>query len=131
MKQTPSSRKLNEAAREKIASIVLFEISDPRLRNITITGCEVSTDRSFCNVYVSAGADRYDEVSVGLESAKGRIRSLLGKGLDWRVTPELRFIIDKSVDNAEHIAEVLRRTSAASVRGDEGYSTSAEKPYEQ
>lgn len=107
MKQTPTSRKANENLRDRIASVILFHISDPRLQMVTITGCEVSKDRSVANVYVSADKDRYDEVKEGLEAAKGRIRSLVGKELKWRVTPELRFIIDTSVDNAEHIAAVL------------------------
>ena len=47
-------------------------------------------------------------MKAGLESAKGRIRYLLGKGLDWRVTPELRFMIDATVDEAERIAEALK-----------------------
>ena len=39
--------------------------------------------------------------------AKGRIRSLVGKSLGWRVTPELRFFIDPSVDAAERIASLF------------------------
>lgn len=108
MKQTPSSRKVNEIARERIAAILLTEIADPRLSLVTVTSCEVAIDRSLCNVYVSADRERYDEVAEGLESAKGRIRYLLGRGLDWRVTPELRFIIDTTVDEAERITEALR-----------------------
>ena len=108
MKQNSSSRKLNEQARSRIASILLMEVSDPRLDMITVTGAEVSTDRSVCNVYVSADKDRYEKVKEGLESAKPRIRSLFGKGLGWRVTPELRFIIDTSVDEAERITEALK-----------------------
>ncbi len=51
MKQGSSNRKVNEQAREVIASILLFEISDPRFELVTITGCEVSYDRSVCNVF--------------------------------------------------------------------------------
>ena len=51
MKQGSSSRRVNEQAREVIASIILFEMTDPRLDMVTITGCEVSFDRSVANVY--------------------------------------------------------------------------------
>lgn len=108
MKQIPSSRKTNEIARERIAQILLTQVSDPRLAMVTVTGCEVAIDRSVCNVYISADRASYDEVAAGLESAKGRIRYLLGKGLGWRLTPELRFIIDTTVDEAERIAEALK-----------------------
>ena len=60
MKQGSSSRKVNEQAREVIASILLFDISDPELSMVTITGCEVSFDRSVCNVYYSTDKQRYD-----------------------------------------------------------------------
>lgn len=108
MKQNSSSRKLGEQARSRIAQILLTEVSDPRLMLVTVTGAEVSTDRSVCNVYISTDKARYEEVAEGLESAKGRIRSLFGRGLGWRVTPELRFIIDTSVDEAERITEALK-----------------------
>jgi ribosome-binding factor A len=112
MKQTASSRKVNEVAREKIAAILLFDIADPRLRGLTVTGCEVSTDRALCLVYISTDKERYEEARTGLESAKGRVRSLLGKGLGWRVTPELRFLIDTSVDEAERISVALKQVPA-------------------
>lgn len=109
MKQGSSNRRVNEQAREVIASILLFEISDPRLHLITITGCEVSYDRSACNVYFSTEPERYEEVEAALNKASGRIRSLMAKKLSWRVAPELRFRLDKSVDTAESIASALTR----------------------
>lgn len=107
MKQTSTSRRVNEELREKIANVLLFQIADPRLELVTVTDVEVSKDREVANVYVSADASRYDEVMEGLEAAKGRIRSLVGKSLGWRVTPELRFFIDPSVDAAERIASLF------------------------
>ena len=108
MKQNSATRRLAEEAREKIATILMTEISDPRLDLVTVTGCEVSVDRSVCKVWVSADPDSYDEVLEGLQSAKGRIRSLLGRSLTWRVTPELIFQIDRSTDEAQRIAEALK-----------------------
>lgn len=109
MKQGSSNRRVNEQAREVIASILLFEISDPRLRMVTITGCEVSYDRSACNVFFSTEPERYAEVEAALGKATGRIRSLMAKKLSWRVAPDLRFRLDKSVDTAENIASALTR----------------------
>ena len=112
MKQSSNSRKVNEAARTRIANILLTEIADPRVRLVTVTGCEVSLDRSLCRVFVSADKGRYDEVREGLESAKNRIRYLFGQGLDWRVTPEIEFVIDTTTDEAERIAEALKNVPA-------------------
>ena len=76
---------------------------------MTVTGAEVSPDRSVLLVFVSTDPERYEEVLEGLESAKGRIRSLAGRALGWRVTPELRFYIDKSVDSGMRIEEALQQ----------------------
>ena len=108
MKQTPNTRRLNEQAREVVASLLVSEVSDPRVELITVTGAEVSPDRSVLLVFVSTDPERYEEVLAGLESAKGRLRSLLGHALGWRVTPELRFYIDESVDSGMRIDEALR-----------------------
>lgn len=107
MKQSASNRKVNEQAREVIASILLFDVFDPRLHLVTITGCEVSYDRSACNVYYTVDPDRYEAVQAAFEAAAGHIRSLMAKKLSWRVAPELRFFLDKSVDQAEAINYAL------------------------
>ena len=107
MKQGASSRRVNEQARQVIAEILMFEISDPRLNLVTITGCEVSFDRSVCNVYYTAERDSYTAVQSAFEKAAGRIRTLMGRKLTWRVAPELRFFLDNSVDQAERIAVAI------------------------
>lgn len=111
MKQGSSNRRVNEQAREVISEILLFEISDPRLDMVTITGVEVSYDRSVANVYYSTEPSRYTEVAQAFAAAAGRIRSLMAKKLSWRVAPELRFHLDESVDNAERIAHALNADS--------------------
>lgn len=112
MKQTPMTRRLGEQLREKLGYILLFEISDPRLELVTLTGVEVSQDRSFARVFVACDDDRYEEVLEALAAAKGRIRSLLARSLDWRVTPELAFKIDRSTDEAERITRALENVPA-------------------
>ncbi len=121
MKQSSSNRRVNEQAREVISEILLFEISDPRLDMVTITGVEVSYDRSVANVYYSTEPSRYTEVAQAFNAAAGRIRSLMAKKLSWRVAPELRFHLDESVDNAQRIAEVLKGDAArnASARAED------------
>ena len=107
MKQNQHSRRTNELAREKLASILLFELSDPALSLVTMTGVEVSVDKSLLRAYVSCDSSRYEEVTAALGRAKGRIRSILGRSLGWRVTPELDFRIDTTTDEAERITRAL------------------------
>ena len=118
MKQGSSSRRVNQQARQVIAEILMFEVADPRLALVTITDCEVSFDRSVCNVYYSADKDRYDEVDKALKAAPGRIRTQMGRKLTWRVAPELRFFVDKSVDQAERIAIALKSERDRRATGD-------------
>ena len=122
MKQGSSSRRVNEQARQVIAETLMFDISDPRLQLVTSTGCEVSFDRSVCNVYYTASPDAYEDVEIAFSKAKGKIRSVLAKKLSWRTSPELRFFIDSSVDEAEKIARALEseRRRVENASGDEG-----------
>ncbi len=123
MKQTNATRRLGQQLQEKLGYILLFEIADPRLDLITLTGVEVTVDRSYARVFVSCDPERYDEVKEVLASARGRIRSLLASALDWRVTPELDFRIDTSTDEAERIRRALeQRPATIDVEKDEeGY----------
>ena len=122
MKQNSSSRRVNEQARQVIAEIIMFEVSDPRVSMVTVTGCEVSFDRTACNVYITSTPGTYDEALAALKNASGHIRTLMGKKLTWRTAPELRFFLDKSVDEAERIAKALenerKRMDAAAASKD-------------
>lgn len=125
MKVTPRTRKVNEAVREALASILLDEISDPRLQLVTVTSVEVASDFSVADVYVIAhgDAERYSEMLQGLESAKGRIRAALGRRVRMRSIPNLHFKLDRSVDEGQRIAEVLRAAKSA----DEGVTDEGEE----
>ena len=107
MKQNSSSRRTNAQAKEVIASILLFDISDSRLERVTITGCEVSFDKSVCNVFYTAPKDEYEGAQVAFSKAGGRIRSLMSKQLKWRKVPELRFILDDTVDVAARLSDAI------------------------
>lgn len=111
MKVTPRTRKVNETVKEALAAILIESFRDPRLELATITGVDVSRDFAYADVYVIAhgGEERYAELLEGLESAKGRLRSLLGERVSMRHIPALRFHIDTSVDTGMRISEVLAR----------------------
>lgn len=103
------NRKVDEQARETIASILLFDVSDPRLDLVTITGCKVSYDRAYCDVFYTTDPDRYESVAEALEASKGHIRSTMAKKLHWRKAPMLRFHLDETVDVAEKMGKFLQQ----------------------
>ena len=106
---SPGARRANERVREHIANILLFDVSDPRLRNVTITGCDVSPDKRNAKVYYTTDKEKYEEVAESFEKAKGYIRKLLGDRLEWRVVPAVNFILDASVDMGEKIAKAFNQ----------------------
>ena len=103
------NRKVDEQARETIASILLFDVSDPRLDMVTITGCKVSYDRAYCDVFYTTDPGRYESTAEALEASKGHIRSAMAKKLHWRKAPALRFHLDETVDVAEKMGRVLQQ----------------------
>ena len=120
MKSPSRARRTDESVRQALAQIILTEVRDPRVELVTVTSVVVSPDLRHANVFVTThgGPDRYKEALAGLQSAKGRLRSALGRELVMKFVPDLHFFIDGSVDEGMRIAEVLHELRD-SVRSDE------------
>jgi ribosome-binding factor A len=105
-----------EVIREVAAETILFEIQDPRVKNVTVTRAEVSADLQVAKVYVSVmGTQREQDLCMhGLKSSAGFVQSKLGSRLKTRFTPTLKFILDegvkKSIEMTKLINEGLRDT---------------------
>lgn len=91
------------------ASIIQFNLKDPRLGLITITGAEVSPDLKVARIYYTVLGDeeKRDETAKALKNAKGYIRHELGGRLKLKSTPEVRFTYDNSLDHSLRIDELL------------------------
>ena len=101
--------KINSAVEAEMASI-LREIKDPRVADafVTITSARVSADLKYAKLYWSSLSGDKKEIARGLRSASGFIRSRLAERLNLRITPELTFEEDNSIEHGARIAEVLR-----------------------
>ncbi|MDZ4167540.1 MAG: 30S ribosome-binding factor RbfA [Coriobacteriia bacterium] len=110
MKSTPRTRKLGETVREALAEVLRDDVADPRLDFVTITSVQVSSDLGVADVYVTTHGDqeRYDELLEGMRSADKRIRAGLARRVSLRITPELRYHLDTSVDESMRIYEALK-----------------------
>ncbi len=115
MKPYPRSRVTGQHVREVVANVVLEDVKDPRVEFVTVTGVEMSPDLRHAKVFFVAhgGAERCAEALAGLDSAKGRIRTALGRALRLKFTPEIHFAVDPSLDEAVRISEVIRDERAA------------------
>ena len=78
---SPGARRANEQVREQIANILLFDVSDPALSMVTITGCDVSPDKRNAKVFYTTSKNYYEKVDVAFSKAKGYVRKLLGDRL--------------------------------------------------
>jgi len=99
-----------EEIKELLAELILRRVKDPRVTNVSITHVEASTDYSVAKVLynvVEGGQTDVAAVQKGLESCKRYLRTQIMKRMRLRVTPELVFIYDKSLDRAMKIEELL------------------------
>jgi len=99
-----------QAVRQVVSTAILFELRDPRVKNITVLHVEVPPDLRTAKVYVSILGDEKTEVLSlkGLEAARGWIQSRIAEELDMRLTPVLTFIADQGVKKSIEIAKLLR-----------------------
>ena len=107
----PKYRKgrIHDAVAQELA-IALREVRDPRVVNnfVSITLAEVSPDLKLAKVYFSAMGDA-KEAQAGLERVKGILRHHLATTLNLRITPDLIFANDSSLEHGAHIAKLLKQ----------------------
>lgn len=104
------SERIQEVILEEISNLIQKGLKDPRISGfVTVTGVEVSANLKHAKVFVSVmGSEKEKEASLeGLESAKGYIRSQLGKKLYLKSVPELMFKHDDTAEYATNIQKLL------------------------
>ncbi|KIQ64294.1 30S ribosome-binding factor RbfA [Kitasatospora griseola] len=120
MTDTARARKLADRIQVVVAETLQRRIKDPRLGYVTITDARVTGDLREATVFYTVYGDETDRESsaAALESAKGILRSEVGKQTGVRFTPTLTFVADALPDNARNIDDLLdkARVSDAAVR---------------
>ena len=121
MGSNPRVRRIADRIQVVVAEMLERRIKDPRLGFVTVTDVRVSGDTQqatiFYTVLGAAGASGDDdtaraETAAALESAKGLLRSEVGKQLGMRHVPTLSFVADALPESARHLDEVLARARA-------------------
>src|SRR3954465_14762110 len=112
-------RRHAERVRELVASVVRTQIKDPRLGMITITDSRITADLREATVFYTVLGDAAAEggTAPALESAKGLLRSTVGKALGLRHSPSLTFVLDNVQEQAKHIDELLEVARDADAEG--------------
>jgi ribosome-binding factor A len=92
-----------------LSELLLREVADPSLYNITITEVELDTEMLYAKVFVNAlgDEDRQTEILAGLDRAKGFLRRELASRIRMRKVPELVFVWDHRLERVERINAIL------------------------
>ena len=110
----PRARKLAERIQQIVAQMLDTRVKDPRLGFVTVTDVRVTGDLQHASVFYTVLGD--EEARTGsaaaLESAKGLIRSEVGKQTGVRLTPTLEFIADAVPETAQHLEQALKQAAA-------------------
>ena len=100
--------RINDEMQKEIA-MILREVKDPRLSSafISVTAVDATPDLKYAKVFYSALGKEKKEIAQGLKSSAGYIRRQLAQTMNLRMTPELTFIEDHSIEHGAHISKLL------------------------
>ena len=102
--------RINEEVLRYLSEIIRSEIKDPRINPMTsVVSVEVAPDLKTCKAYISVLGDvqSQKDTLTGLRNAEGYIRRSLAKNLNLRNTPQITFIIDKSIEYGVHMSHLI------------------------
>jgi ribosome-binding factor A len=131
------AKRVADRIKETVALLLDTKVKDPRLGFVTVTEVRVTGDLREATVFYTVLGDEEKRMGtkIALNSAKGMLRTEVGKALGIRYTPSLDFLLDGIPENAVHISEVLR---TAQLRDEELHSIAksgkyagSEDPYKQ
>jgi ribosome-binding factor A len=112
--------------RREVASILERDLRDPRLQDrwVSVTDVEVTGDLSMARIYVSIleGGPSREQALEALQSASGFVRHELAERLGLREVPEIRFLLDTSIERGARVEELLRRLQRGETIPDEDES---------
>ncbi len=92
---------------EIIGNLLMLEVTDPALENVTVTEVTIDRELEYADVYVHSLDDK-DEVMAGLQRANGFLRRELAARTHFRRMPVLHFHWDVGIERSERIDELLR-----------------------
>ncbi len=102
-------QRMNERIREILSELMLRDVSDPRLHNVTVTDVRLDPELVYATVYVNALGDetRKGDVMEGLKRANGFLRREIGQRISLRSTPSLLFRWDTTLEHGERMNQIL------------------------
>lgn len=111
MADAPRAARMADRIKVIVAQALERRIKDPRLGFVTVTDARVTNDLQHATVYYTVYGTEEEQAGTraALESAKGILRSEVGKNITARLTPTLTFVADEVPVNASHLEDILRQ----------------------
>ena len=109
-KRSIKNTRINTEVQHELSNIIRSGIKDPRVAPWTsVVACEVAPDLKTCKAYISVLGDEKAQADTvqGLKSAEGYIRRELARTLNLRNTPEIRFILDQSIEYGVNMSKKI------------------------
>lgn len=105
------ANRVGEQMKKELGDIISRKIKDPRIGFVTVTDVSVTGDLQQATVYISVLGDeeQKQQTLIGLEKAKGFIRTEIGQRIRLRKTPEIMFEYDGSIDYGNRIETLLNQ----------------------
>lgn len=105
--------RVSQQIQRELAELVRLELSDPRVKLVTITAVDVARDYSHAKVYFTRLDGKQEEALAGLEHASGFLRSQLARSLKLRIMPQLHFAYDASVERGTRLSRLIDEAVAS------------------
>ena len=109
-KNSMKNMRINEEVHRELSNIIRSEIKDPRINPMTsVVAVEVAPDLKSAKAYISVLGDEKSQKDTlaGLTSAEGYIRRELAKSVNLRNTPQIRFIMDQSIEYGVNMSKMI------------------------
>lgn len=102
--------RINEELKRELSSIISYELKNPNVTGmVSVTRVKITPDFKYAKVYVSIlNSKNVNKTMEGLKESSGFMKSRLAKTINLRITPELVFELDDSLDYGEKIDSILK-----------------------
>ena len=114
-KNSIKNTRINGEVHKELSNIIRGEIKDPRIHPMTsVVAVEVAPDLKSCKAYISVLGDEkaQKDTLAGLKSAEGYIRTKLARSVNLRNTPEIRFIMDQSIEYGVNMSRMINELNS-------------------
>ena len=121
-KNSIKNTRINGEVLKELSNIIRGEIKDPRINPMTsVVAVEVAPDLKSCKAYISVLGDEESQLNTiaGLKSAEGFIRMKLAKSVNLRNTPEIKFILDQSIEYGVIMSKMIDEVNK-NIKHDDG-----------